>query len=408
MKLPQSIDYKHYTSFTDAYNRYQSKQYSDRYGLALIDNYSFLVHGFQSKSCFVGTDLQRLLEIKKHEADYLIGIELEIEGITSRNTSRFSEILQRHLAKSHKVVKDGSLDSTGAEIVTVPLSTIDRVKWYNLLKDLRSIGCTSHNNNRCGLHVHITRSYLKDSQWKYLQSFIFTHKTYFEKLSRRTLFGYCNFHDQGKYTALNLTKDHTCEFRFFRGTLNPLSFLASIDICRSLVEYTKKDQAITWYGFTEYLRGNYPLAYSYFKSKVGESAEISELEVTIPTPRSNRTRRSRRTWNERALSLVGRYSRSNLHVDQERRRLAHISVGEHQGGTRTVLVPVNLSYLPRSIRHEHVRLFGHYIHCIIPDTHEVIGGAYMTYYSAGWGQRSRIYLNIPRSQLITVNNQQGA
>ena len=401
MKLPIQKDYKHYSSYRDASLRYEITRAVGN--TIKTDEYNFLGHGFQPKNCFLSSELTRLVNMQSN-SPYLLGIELEVEGVTDRNRSRFSAILQRYLAKSHKVVKDGSLSESGAEIVTIPMSNIDRVKWYNLLKDLRSIGITSHNNNRCGLHVHISRAYLPDTKWKMLQHFIFLNQVKFKKLSRRDLFSYCQFYDAGKYTALNLTKDSTREFRFFRGTLNARSFLASVDICRSLVEYTYTTDQLSWLNWCEYLKGTYPLAYTYLQGKLDDS--IREVEVVTNTPVVPRQiRRTRRTLAERRYQLLGRYNAQRgfrrLRYLNSRLELIH-SDHEMRSG-RFEAVRVDLSSLPMSIKREHVRLFGITCYVWVPDNFTVASDAsvWINYYSAGWGNPSRIYIHSPR---IEANN----
>jgi hypothetical protein len=403
MKIPSQNDYKHYTSFRDASLRYDITR---AVGSTIkTEEYNFLGHGFQPKNCFLYSELTRLVNMQSN-TPYFMGIELEVEGVIDRNRSRFSDILQKYLAKSHKVVRDGSLSDSGAEIVTIPLSKIDRIQWYYLLKDLRSIGVTSHNNNRCGLHIHISRAYLHDAKWKMLQSFIFLNQVKFKKLSRRDMFSYCQFYDAGKYTALNLTKESTCEFRFFRGTLNARSFLASIDICRSLVEYAYKSENLSWLAWCEELKNIYPLAHSYLEGKLEDS--IREAEIVLTPPR--RQRRPRRSLDEQRRDLFARYNclYGGYELTMASNRLI-LRPYLSQADGRYENVVADLTSLPYSLRLKHRRLFGHYVQVFVA-TGTVISPnetVRFSYHASGWGNRSRIWVLRPSTELQNNLTQTG-
>lgn len=187
-------------------------------------------------------------KLAESEAAYHLGIELEIEGITSDNKSGVSDTLAKYLKGEAVVVYDGSLDASGGEIVTIPLSParLGNVRWYKLLSELASLGCRSHDGSHCGLHVHVSRKYLSEDSWKRLHLFIVKYQGFFKAISRRdggrnNPYSYCEFNRdrRNKYRAVNFLHDSTIEFRFFRGTLNPLSFLASVAVIRTLVETFK-------------------------------------------------------------------------------------------------------------------------------------------------------------------------
>jgi len=209
---------------------------------------------------------------------YLLGIEIETEGCTGRSTDSktpiIGSILNRHLRRNHICVPDGSLYG-GFEIVTAPIApnTIGRVGWYKLLKELSAAGLTAHENGRCGLHINVSRRYLSDDSWRRLRSFIVSRGRFFRALSRRVSFNYSSFSNETtKYTALNLSKTSVAEFRFFRGTLKPSSFLASIEIVRALVEYAHAVENIggsrlTSAGFLETLK-RFPIGFKYASAHV--------------------------------------------------------------------------------------------------------------------------------------------
>ena len=62
--------------------------------------------------------------------------------------------------------------------------------------------------------------------------------TYREKLSSLTKISKRKYSsDQSRYTAVNLSNDHTIEFRIFKGTLNIMTLSKAIEFIHSLVSY---------------------------------------------------------------------------------------------------------------------------------------------------------------------------
>lgn len=233
----------------------QWDRYLNNYGHAKRPRYAIKLETYTLKENGVlnreNTPMTRATieaKLAESQAAYHIGIELEIEGITSDNKSEVSETLAKYLKGEAVIVYDGSLDASGGEIVTIPLSPakLGNCRWYKLLSELASVGCRSHDGGHCGLHVHVSRKFLSENSWKRLHLFILKYKTFFQAISRRdggrnNPYSYCEFNKdrRNKYRAVNFLHDSTIEFRFFRGTLNPLSFLASVAVIRTLVETFK-------------------------------------------------------------------------------------------------------------------------------------------------------------------------
>ena len=133
------------------------------------------------------------------------------------------------------------------------------------------IGYCSHKTTTCGLHFHISRNalteteivklvYLFEKHWKNVK--VFTRRSQSKLNSWASRYGYGHMADiedkkidkdedeshdkltqlkrRGRYTALNLTNEHTVEFRVFRGTLNINTFIASMQFIRHLVDMVKE------------------------------------------------------------------------------------------------------------------------------------------------------------------------
>jgi hypothetical protein len=216
------------------------KRKESRIGFA---NFDLEAHGPLCPSRYCDTQTARAIARRPiPQNGYLMGVELEIER--ARDTAAVSDALYDHLHGKHVVVTDGSLRDHGLEIVTCPLyaSEFSSVRFHALLCALRRAGAVSHDSGRCGLHVHVTRSALTERDWLQLCDFLRTNAQFFRVLSRRgsgeNAYTFCEFTERGdrKYSALNLSRSRTAEFRFFRGTLKAGSFLASIQIVSALID----------------------------------------------------------------------------------------------------------------------------------------------------------------------------
>lgn len=242
--------------YSDALSRFRSR-WRESYGGELspyrspgFGTYDLAIHGLNYPQNYGSREIVDRIVKQRSGEPYLVGVELEIESAERRR--EIADTLKRYLPDRHICVSDGSLRGESLEIVSSPLAPreVNRVQWYNLLRELDRLGCTSHKGGRCGLHVSISRNYLKESTWEALRSFLCRKSRFFKEISRRSIgdsesrggdpFYYCRFSNhRTKYTALNLSKSAVAEFRFFRGTLKVESFLASLEIVRSLVEWAK-------------------------------------------------------------------------------------------------------------------------------------------------------------------------
>ncbi len=282
--------------------------------------YDLAVHDLLAVHGYSRSEVEQII-LERCGEKYLIGTELEIEGVEDR--ARISKILKRYLPDRHVCVPDGSIDrSTGIEIVTSPLAPteVGRIAWYNLLRSLSRSGCRSHDSGKCGLHVSISRSYLKDRTWKALRSLLSKERSLFETLSRRLIgrnvedpFQFCDFSvREEKYQALNLGKSSVAEFRFFRGTLAPASFIASIEIIRSLVEYTS-DRENRSSGKVPRLSIKHWIAYVRSHARFGVACEYikdhADLHLARPKPLP-----VARSQSHKAARFLLRCRRSGLHV----------------------------------------------------------------------------------------------
>lgn len=201
------------------------------------------------------------------ETTKFIGCEIETEK--GDYESRV-EITQEHGEDELYIyqMKDGSLDSDGIECITQPMSKkfFDQFDFESWFRDLKDAGARSHNTSNCGLHIHLSHEWFGDDEEKQdiicglcvevmsnFQSklnkfarrsserwasydFIEYSETFSDKIEKAKKKGK---EKSGRYKALNRCNRSTIEFRIFKGTLNPETFRASVEMCIRLVEFSK-------------------------------------------------------------------------------------------------------------------------------------------------------------------------
>lgn len=202
--------------------------------------------------------------LPEYDADTIyIGTELEVEhhGSTCRDIHKDADMINEALGFSY-CKHDGSLSEDGIEIVTHPatfdyyMSRKDEIT--ALFKRLSDLGYTSHNNRNCGLHFHISlfpfikkNEYavhnliiLVDTLWDKLVRFSRRTESQLDQWARRynTKYDKCtNVYDRAKshrcrYMAVNLENSHTVEIRMMRGSINPETFFATLQLIQRLIE----------------------------------------------------------------------------------------------------------------------------------------------------------------------------
>ena len=199
------------------------------------------------------------------------GIELEVdEGNIDRNdmAMELHQIVGEHLYYN----RDGSLGSNGFEIITMPHTekALYEIDWEEVLRQLVGNGFTSHNNKRCGLHMHISRAFFGDTEQERtdnIAKMVMFYEIFWNdirRFSRRTeqqvnswATRYCGgetptedrcksivgTRGHGRYRAVNLNNYDTVEFRIMRGSLKYSTFMATLDF---LITTAKNSKYIDW------------------------------------------------------------------------------------------------------------------------------------------------------------------
>ena len=213
------------------------------------------------------------------------GWELETElsstGIAEYTTRLNDLVNDGQLGKMVKFERDGSLHDGGCEIISQPMTPKymieNRDKFKDMMDAINSMGGTSHDNGRCGLHFHVSRASLTEDAINEIYFVVETFKKELIAFSRRQAFNYCAFKDfstgtnygykyidkdyfirnksTGHYCCLNNANSNTLEFRFMRGTTNIRTFMASMEvidnICNMVMNGDMKN-GTTWLDIINY------------------------------------------------------------------------------------------------------------------------------------------------------------
>ena len=227
-------------------------------------------YGYKPSPNFIGAPDDRLY----------LGVELEIDQGNIDVTGELTEIDPGE--NLFYLKEDGSLGSSGVEIVTHP-ATLEAhldgtIPWQSIIATAKKFGYTSHSAKTCGLHVHLSRAGLgetpadQDATLSNMILLLWRHWPNIQNLSRRTIsqLHWCQPNHEavsdfspskvddaknvGRYVALNNTNSDTVELRLFRGTLRWETIVATLQFSQHLVNYCKGKEAIaivtgTWSEF---------------------------------------------------------------------------------------------------------------------------------------------------------------
>lgn len=225
------------------------------------------------------------LEGDERKALYL-GIELETDY--NDDADDLANDVACRYDHRHLVCKeDGSLSEEGVEIVSQPMTPRCHLgcgMWEEIADTVREHGGTSHDAGTCGLHIHMSRAFFGDGAVYRLDRLFHRLRTQMLDFSRREghQLGWCGIddHDEladvqdvkerkakwadkkkraGRYEAVNNTNRDTVEIRLWRGTLNMVTFRATVQFTTGLaiVANTMSDRladTLTWPGLKTLVR----------------------------------------------------------------------------------------------------------------------------------------------------------
>lgn len=215
----------------------------------------------------------------KRFSGHRIGIELEVCFNSGNEQRVFVEKKSNWFYKEN----DGSLDSYGTEIITIPLLPEDakNKEFWKVLTDDLEDHARSWETGCCGLHVHIGREILgrnEEQKSETLGKLLYLYHHYVKETRMNIKVygrerGY-NDHDGksrtgdavkllgnevfkmkdvptkvkddmistsscGRYFDINLQNEHTIEFRKGRGSINPKRIASVVEYCERMCIYAK-------------------------------------------------------------------------------------------------------------------------------------------------------------------------
>lgn len=202
-------------------------------------------------------------EVDEPEPELYLGVELETECGSDGSANCMARDIKQALDKRFVACKyDGSLND-GCEIVSQPFTPWYHLNegreeyWSKIFEQCDNWNATSYHSGRCGLHIHISRSYLDNDDAVFrLDRMVQNHRDEFLRFSMRgSNTSYCEIDTdyrfgikdsdsadekaykykkeafrKGKYCAVNIEHSQTVEIRLWRGTLNEHRFYATLEM----------------------------------------------------------------------------------------------------------------------------------------------------------------------------------
>lgn len=195
---------------------------------------------------------------------YYLGIELEVEAPDSDKRDLGLDLRKR--PRHFYAKRDGSLNCYGWELITHPIGKSlwlerhpkDRSpvrQLFDLVADLKTMGYSSHDGGRCGLHIHLCHkafgAFLTETNHYYWFSRLINGEL-FRKLSQRDDESLNRWTQQIKkgnryeftrarsyrYQASNIT-EKTVEVRLFRGNMREDRIRKALEAVIAAVEYSR-------------------------------------------------------------------------------------------------------------------------------------------------------------------------
>lgn len=238
---------------------------------------------------------------------YYMGWELEI-GTNVMTAKHVRDWAEEHIGNRDAIVCKEDSSVHGFEIVSQPMTPayFESLNWesfFEMLDEhhpLTGIGHYDTEPDDHGLHVHIGRvAFGKDDIMIAAYAYLLSQSDQLERIGRRRPTSYCNkvqnpvkvviagsekadvqarrIKAMGIYPgrdAINLTNDQTIEIRAYKSTRNAAEFRAAVRTTYVAAEYVRSlresrmglgGKALHWDTFMEWVKVNYPDAYSVMK-----------------------------------------------------------------------------------------------------------------------------------------------
>ena len=225
----------------------------------VLESYNH-THGTPFWRCDPAHDFHLISEPCPHGTLMYFGVELETDDNDDAEALA-QDIIDEIGGDKVCCKRDSSLDCEGVEIVSQPMELDAHVSlWERVALIVRKHNGRSHDAGTCGLHVHVSRSALRDGAVYRMDRLLQRFATQFIRFSRRSLSSinrWCAIESGdelakiadvnarkaawsdkkrwcGRYVALNTVPTATVEFRLWRGSLNLETICASIQMSAAL------------------------------------------------------------------------------------------------------------------------------------------------------------------------------
>lgn len=220
------------------------------------------------------------LEFKKLDTEsdinMFFGIEIETEG--SEDNKECVADYQDIWHLEH----DSSLNDGGFEMISQPMSwefiKSEYPRFKAMFSSLIEAGQISHESDRCGLHIHVSKAAFKsENAINRCLAIVHGMSDEMQRFGRRFHCSYAEFSNipsmpsesdlnrierTGHSVAVNLDTSSfdgrsadTVEFRFPKGSLNILTVMATIEFIKNIVEVSNSDKNVVKFG--DLLYGDY-------------------------------------------------------------------------------------------------------------------------------------------------------
>lgn len=176
------------------------------------------------------------------------GVELELGG--AEDYDLVNEFAKECGSTFFYMKKDTSIPVYGCEVVTQPATLQRHLRmggWKVVLDAAKNYGLRA-DLEKCGIHIHISRSFFTNDECSVLDCFVNTYKEFWKKLARRESH-YSAYVEKrvsawGMQTtdrrcALNLSNANTVELRIFKGTTDYNTLMSYIELCHALSLFVK-------------------------------------------------------------------------------------------------------------------------------------------------------------------------
>lgn len=198
--------------------------------------------------------------------DFCIGVELELNGAVnykdlfqkSNNVLALFKTSLKNDSNINQFVylkRDGSIGNYGFEMVSQP-ATIqihkNKIPWNTFFKKYQL-----SKRNRCGLHFHVDRSYLKDNAIRMLDFFVNNNVEYISAIAGRKPNHYCYSVtvknrlgvSSSRYEMINFGLEKTIQFRFFKSPKTYSSFMQRLEFTDAICKFfnSKSDYSLKKY-----------------------------------------------------------------------------------------------------------------------------------------------------------------